>query len=71
MPEYQKYLSGLRRKIPVITAMGAVGADGKFFHVDEENAYEKELSVYRNAAYNGLTDRKNRVEDLFYLREPD
>ena len=71
MPEYQQYLAGLRQKIPVITAMGAEDASGTYFRVDEENAYEEELSVYQNAAYNNLSDRKNRVDELFQLKKTE
>ena len=69
MTDYDRYLAGLREKIPVITAMGALDARGQYFHVDEDNPYEEELSVYQNAAYNNLTDLKHRADSLFYLND--
>ena len=69
MTDYDRYLTGLRQKIPVITAMGALDADGQYFRVDEDNPYEEELSVYQNAAYNNLTDLKHRADSLFNLHD--
>ncbi|RDU22152.1 LTA synthase family protein [Anaerosacchariphilus polymeriproducens] len=65
---YQNYLLDLSKDIPAITANGYWGADGKFYHLnDKSSPYYKKILEYKYVQYNGFFDRKNRVEDFFFL----
>ncbi len=64
---YQTFLSQMREVVPVINSMGMCGEDGVF--VTDENALSQEgqdyVARYRSYQYNGIFDRKNRVESFF------
>lgn len=67
---YQKYLSDLSKDIPAITANGYWGADGKFYQLDDVTSpYYQKVQDYQYIQYNGFFDKKNRVDDFFYLPE--
>ncbi len=66
---YQEYLNTLYTKVPVITMMGCIDWNGIWFSVDEENEYEKELSLYHQLSYNMLVDIEHIKKELFYLEE--
>lgn len=64
---YQAFLSEMRETVPVLNSMGMRARDGGF--VTDEAALPEEarayVSRYRAYQYNGIFDRKNRVEDFF------
>ncbi len=62
---YQKFLTGLRRKLPVITANFCIDADGNFYSADEFDALEELLNDYEIIQYNHLFDEKNRNDENF------
>lgn len=67
---YQKFLKEVQEQVPVLTANGYWGADGKFYHVkDESSPYYELLQEYAILQYNDLMDPKHRVEDFFELAE--
>lgn len=67
MPGFNKYLLDLQERIPVITANGYVGDDGKLHGWEDETAYTTALNEYRILQYNNLFDSDHRVNDFFYL----
>ena len=67
---YQKFLKDIREQVPVLTANGYWGADGKFYSVQDKNSpYYEILQEYAILQYNDLMDPKNRVEGFFELEE--
>lgn len=71
MTGYNKYLLDLHKEIPVITGLFYAGDDGKFRNIDETSDYTELLNEYSKIQYNGLFDKKNRVDDFFFLKDGD
>ncbi|WP_049945701.1 LTA synthase family protein [Butyrivibrio sp. LC3010] len=70
MSGYNKYLLDLMKDVPIINANGYVGADGKFYEVDDKTSpYYNEINVYNTLCYNHLFDKKNRVDSFFEYGE--
>ena len=64
---YQKFLANLREEVPVITAQGYIGADGKFYQIsDKSSPYYEKVWEYSVLQYNCMFDQKNRVDSFFY-----
>ena len=67
---FQKYQQDLQKEIPVLTGNGYVGADGKFYELnDETSPYYSLLQDYSILQYNDLVDTKNRDNDFFNLQK--
>lgn len=67
---YNKYLLDLMKDVPIINANGYVGADGKFYEVDDkESPYYDKVQTYNILCYNHLFDKKNRVDSFFEYGE--
>ena len=65
---YDKYLSDLRKKIPVLTFKGYIGDNGKFYSLENKKSpYYKLIKEYKILQYNDLFDTKNRT-NAFYLK---
>ena len=67
MSGYDKYLMDLYEEYPVISANCCMDSDGNMYDIDEK--IDSELfNLYPTVQYNGLVDRKNRVEEFFNLK---
>ena len=67
---FQKYQQDLQKEIPVLTGNGYIGADGKFYELnDETSPYYSLLQDYSILQYNDLVDTKNRDNDFFNLQK--
>lgn len=63
---YQKYLKGLREKMPVITANMIMTTDGERYRYDEGGERNEDiLNRYQILVYNHLADTKNREDSFF------
>ena len=73
MPKYNKLLLEFQKEIPILTAVGYRGADGKYYSLDDETSpYKDVLTEYNTLQYNELFDRKNWVPSLWddeYVQE--
>lgn len=65
---YNKYLLDLQKKLPVITGLFYAGDDGVFRNIDEESQYTSVINEYSQIQYNGLFDKKNRIDEFFFLK---
>ncbi len=65
---YQTFLSDMRNVVPVINSMGMCGEDGAFVTQDSSltETGRDYVTRYRAYQYNGIFDRKNRVESFFH-----
>ena len=64
---YQKFLTELSKKIPVITANGYLGDDGKLYQTsDESSPYYDLVHEYQILQYNNIFDKNNRVDYFFF-----
>jgi len=61
---YQKFLTQLRKVLPVITANVYIDADGNYYN-STDNPYVEHLRDYAILQYNNLFDEKNRVDSFF------
>lgn len=61
---YQNYLLKLREKYPVISGVGAIDANGKYYKPDEMNELE-DIQEYYTVIKNRIFDYKNMVSDFF------
>lgn len=68
---YQRFLSVMRREVPVINSVGYLEAGGTFTSDEEElsDKAREALETYRQLQYNVIFDADNLVEDFFFLRE--
>ena len=67
---FQKYQEDIEKEIPVLTGNGYIGADGKFYKLDDENSpYYSLIQDYSILVYNDLMDSENRVNDFFELQK--
>lgn len=68
MTGYQRYLTELQKKIPVINALGYWGDDGKFYDLEDASSpYSKLLDEYRILEYNYIFGKKNRYLPMFTM----
>lgn len=65
--EYNQYLSGLYKELPVINAVGYCDSEGNWYNWDEDSPYKDDLKEYQDIQYNNLFDTENRQLSLFYL----
>ena len=69
MTAYQKYLIDLQKKLPVISTVGLLDADGNFYAEDEKTyPFDEELKVYNYLLYNYQFDTENRDDSFFTLK---
>lgn len=63
---FHQYLSELKETLPIITAKGYYGENGKLYQVDDEDSpYYELLQEYERIQYNNLFDTNNRIENFF------
>jgi hypothetical protein len=67
MTGYNKYLMNLYKKLPVITAIDYQDRAGNVYSPKQKSKYSKLLRQYQKVQYNGFIDKKNMVDDFFYL----
>ena len=66
---YNKYLLDLQKKVPVITGMYYAGDDGVFHNPDDKSKYTKYIEEYSKVQYNGLLDKRHRIDKFFFLNK--
>ena len=66
---YQKFLLKLRKKLPVLTAMGCFDKKGKYYESALESPYSDMVKEYQILQYNNLIDTKHTVNSFFYLSD--
>lgn len=67
---YQQFLLSIHEQIPIMNSLGYFGANGKFYEYDEKKSpYYDLINKYRIVQYNNVHDVKNRVDEMFYLKE--
>ncbi|MCR5203078.1 MAG: sulfatase-like hydrolase/transferase [Lachnospiraceae bacterium] len=65
---WQRFLIEFEKKVPVITANGYYGDNGKFYVTkDKKSPYYKLLSEYKILQYNNVFDTDNTYHDFFEL----
>ena len=71
LTKYQEFLSEMHDVVPVINSMGLCGGDGVFVSSENELTQKEKdyVAQYRAYQYNGIFDKKNRVEGFF--KAPD
>lgn len=63
---FSRFLMETAEEIPVITALGYFGADGKYYQLnDESSPYYEKLQEYEMLQYNNMFDSSNRIENFF------
>ena len=67
MTGFDKYLMDLHEKLPVVSSVAVMDAEGNWYSTDS-NPYREELLTYQKVQYNGFSDTKNRIESFFYLQ---
>lgn len=65
---YQQFLLDLRKKLPVLSAMGCIDKDGRYYESPEDSPYKDLVKEYQILQYNNLVDTKNTVNSFFYLK---
>ncbi|MBR2540710.1 MAG: LTA synthase family protein [Mogibacterium sp.] len=68
MTGFDKYLMDLHTQLPKISAISYQDAAGGIYDPAEPSQYDEKLNEYGIIQYNGLIDKKNRVEDFFRLK---
>lgn len=69
LTDYQKFLNSLYTKVPVVTMMGCIDWNQKWFSVNDQNPYSEILNIYDQLCYNNIIDTTNRCKKLFYLKK--
>ena len=67
LTKYQQYLLNLREEVPAFGASSYLGHDGKFHAYGAGGQEENYLNLDDSVNYNKIFDRKNRINDLFFL----
>ena len=67
LTRYQEALLTIKDTIPVITANMHMDNDGNYYENDDKT-YKEIIAAYSILQYNHLNDKKNRIEDIFYIR---
>lgn len=71
---YQQFLSEVAAKVPVITPVGYITADGRYSSPEEENLTGEEkylVQQYRLLAHNNLFGDEDRVDSFFFPAETE
>ncbi len=67
---FDKYLLELKEEIPVITNQGYYDKQRQYHQLDDaDSPYADRIREYRMIQYNGLVDRKHRVDEFFSFAE--
>jgi len=70
MSGYQQMVNEIRKDIPIITAGGYIGADGKYYHTfDKSSPYYDKIMDYCYSEYNNVFDKKHLVDELFKIND--
>lgn len=65
---YQQYVSEVMEEVPVLTQLGYIGKDGKFYDIDDKTSpYFDLLNEYNIVQYNNLFDTRNRIDGFFEI----
>lgn len=67
MPLYNRYLSQLRSRLPVINLNGYATPDGQCYSFEDETDFSARLDGYRLAQYNLMFDKNHRLNEAFTL----
>lgn len=67
MPLYNRYLSLLRARLPVINMNGYATPDGTCYSFDETNNFSERIDGYRLVQYNLMFDLHNRLNEAFLI----
>lgn len=63
---FNHFLSDMYKEVPILTANGYYGSDGKYYALDDESSpYYNALKNYSILQYNDLFDKKKRIEHFF------
>ena len=63
---FNHFLSDMHQEVPILTANGYYGNDGKYYALDDEDSpYYSSLKNYSILQYNDLFDKKKRIENFF------
>ena len=63
---FNQFLLDIHKQIPVLTTNGYFGEDGSYYSLkDESSPYYESLRKYQILQYNGLFDKKKRIENFF------
>ena len=66
MSGYQKFLSEIRKEVPVINSQGYWGKNGKFYQIDDKKSpYYDIIQKYRIIQYNMMFDKSHRRDSFF------
>lgn len=70
MSGYQQMVNEIRKDIPIITARGYIGADGKYYHTfDKSSPYYDKIMDYCYSEYNNVFDKKHLVDEFFKIND--
>lgn len=70
MSGYQQMVNEIRKDIPIITAGGYIGADGKYYHTfDKSSPYYDKIMDYCYSEYNNVFDKKYLVDEFFKIND--
>lgn len=70
MSGYQQMVNEIRKYIPIITAGGYIGADGKYYHTfDKSSPYYDKIMDYCYSEYNNVFDKKHLVDEFFKIND--
>ena len=70
MSGYQQMVNEIRKDIPIITAGGYIGADGKYYHTyDKSSPYYDKIMDYCYSEYNNVFDKKHLVDEFFKVND--
>lgn len=69
MTDYHRFQEYMFEKVPVITALGCRDRDGNYYSPDHPETFEKEIALYRKAAYNNLREDSKRITSLFEIQD--
>ena len=68
LTDYNRFLLQLKQKLPIIGTGEVCDSNGNWYSMDSlPEEYENLLNDYRILQYNNITDRKNRISDIFQL----
>lgn len=70
MSGYQQMVNEIRKDIPIITAGGYIGTDGKYYHTyDKSSPYYDKIMDYCYSEYNNVFDKKHLVDEFFKIND--
>ncbi len=70
MSGYQQMVNEIRKDIPIITAGGYIGVDGKYYHTfDKSSPYYDKIMDYCYSEYNNVFDKKHLVDEFFKIND--